>query len=98
MGELAALRVSNLDLLRRRLTVRELVTEVAGRMVFGEPKSHHVRSVPLPRSLAEDLAAACAGKTPNDLLFTAPDGGVLWLRNFGGGCSTRRPRWLGWTG
>lgn len=46
-GEAAALRVSDVDPLRRRLTVARSVTEVAGRMVFGEPKSHHARSVPL---------------------------------------------------
>ncbi len=81
-GELAALRVSSLDLLRRRLTVRESATEVAGHMVFGAPKSSHVRSVPLPRSLVNELAKACVGKAPDDLLFTSPEGGVLWLRNF----------------
>lgn len=81
-GELAALRVSSLDLLRRRLTVRESASEVNGQMVFGTPKSHLVRSVPLPRSLVEDLAALCIGKSADDLLFTAPGGGVLWLRNF----------------
>ncbi len=81
-GELAALRVSSLDLLRRRLTVRESASEVNGQMVFGTPKSHLVRSVPLPRSLVDELAALCVGKAADDLLFTAPGGGVLWLRNF----------------
>ncbi len=81
-GELAALRVESVDPLRRRLTISASVTEVAGHMVFGEPKSHHTRSVPFPRSLTDDLARACAGKGPGDLLFTAPGGGVLWLRNF----------------
>lgn len=81
-GELAALRVSSLDLLRRRLTVSESATEVAGRMVFGPTKSQLVRSVPLPRSLVDELAKVCIGKAPADLLFTAPGGGVLWLRNF----------------
>ena len=80
--ELAALRVSSVGLLRRRLTVSASVTEVNGHLVFGEPKSQHPRPVPFPRSLAADLAAACAGKRPEDLLFTSPDGGVLWLRNF----------------
>ena len=81
-GELAALRIRNVDPLRRRLQIEESATEVDSRMVFGTPKSHQCRSVPVPRSLITDLAAACAGKSPNELLFTAPKGGVLWLRNW----------------
>ncbi len=81
-GELAALRVRNVDPLRRRLRIEESATEVDGRMMFGTPKSHQCRSVPVPRSLVEELAAACTGKTPDDLVFTAPQGGVLWLRNW----------------
>ncbi|MBA3250555.1 MAG: site-specific integrase [Geodermatophilaceae bacterium] len=81
-GELAALRVRNVDPLRRRLQIQESATEVDGTMVFGTPKSHQCRSVPVPRSLIDELAAACAGKAPSDLVFTAPQGGVLWLRNW----------------
>jgi integrase len=81
-GELAALRVSSVEPLRRRLTVAESVTEVDGHMVFGEPKWAHARSVPLPRSLVDDLARACQGRRPDDLLFTAPEGGVLMLHNW----------------
>ena len=81
-GELAALRVRHVDLRRRRLTIAESATEVAGRMVFGAPKSGAARSVPFPRSLVGELEAACAGKAPECLVFTAPEGGVLWLRNW----------------
>jgi integrase len=81
-GELAALRVRHVDLRRRRLTIAESATEVAGRMVFGAPKSGASRSVPFPPSLAGELEAACAGKAPEELVFTAPEGGVLWLRNW----------------
>jgi integrase len=81
-GEAAALRVADVDPLRRRLTVAASVTEVNGRMVFGDPKSHHSRSVPIPASLVAELAAACAGKRPADLVFTAPEGGVLMLHNW----------------
>jgi len=81
-GELAALRVRNVDFLRRRLRIEESATEVDGRMVFGAPKSHQCRSVPVPRSLIQELAGACAGKAPDDFVFTAPQGGVLWLRNW----------------
>jgi integrase len=81
-GELAALRVGRVDLLRRRMEIAESVTEVNGRAVFGTPKSNLPRSVPIPRSLADDLAQLMAGKGADDFLFTAPGGGVLLLRNF----------------
>jgi integrase len=81
-GELAALHVRNVDPLRRRLHVEESVTEVDGVMIFGTPKSHQRRSVPVSRSLIDALAEACVGKSPGDLVFTAPRGGVLMLRNW----------------
>ena len=81
-GELAALRVRRVDLLRRRLEVAESVTEVAGRVVFGTPKTHQRRWVPLPRSLAAELGAELAGKGPDDLVFTSPEGGPLRVNNF----------------
>jgi integrase len=37
-GEFAALRVSQLDLMRRRLEVAQSVTEMNGRAVFGSPR------------------------------------------------------------
>lgn len=80
-GELAALRVRNVDPLRRRLQIEESATEVDGVMVFGTPKSHQCRSVPVPRSLIDEMAAACAGKAPTDLVFTSPKG--AWC-----GCGT----------
>lgn len=81
-GELAALRVRRVDLMRRRLTVAESVTEVGGRAVFGDPKTHQHRSVPVPRVLADQIAEYIAGKGPDDLVFTSPEGAVLRLMNF----------------
>jgi hypothetical protein len=68
--------------MRRRLSVPEAVTEIAGRLVFDTPKSHQQRSVPIPRGIADELAVHLAGKSPDDLVFTAPAGGVLRLENF----------------
>ncbi|MEJ7707703.1 MAG: tyrosine-type recombinase/integrase [Nocardioidaceae bacterium] len=81
-GELAALRTGRVDLLRRRMEIAESVTEVNRRAVFGTPKSNLSRSVPVPRSLTDELAQRRAGKGPDDFVFTAPEGGVLLLRNF----------------
>jgi len=63
--------------------------EVNGRAIFGTPKSHQRRSVPVPRSLIEDLALQVAGKAPGDLVFTSPEGAVLRLMNFRRRCFDR---------
>jgi integrase len=81
-GEVAALRVKRVDLLRRRLTVAESVTEVRGKLVWGTPKSHAARSVPIPRSLVNMLAEACGGLGPDDLIFTTWRGKPLRNLNF----------------
>jgi integrase len=80
--ELAALRVSRVDLMRRRLIIAESVTEVRGKAVFGTTKNHATRSVAAPRSLVDSLAGQLAGRGPDDFVFPAPRGGVLLLRNF----------------
>jgi len=81
-GELAALRVRRLDLLRRRAEIVESVAEVRGALVFSTPKTHQSRSVPVPRFLVDQLAGLVAGKGPDEFVFTAPQGGILRLQNF----------------
>ena len=80
-GELAALRVSRVDLMRRRLIIAESVTEVRGKAVFGTTKNHATRSVAAPRSLVDSLTEQLAGRGPGEFVFPAPRGGVLLLRN-----------------
>lgn len=81
-SELAALRVARLDLMRRRLTVAEAMTEVnGGRIVWGAPKSHESRSVPIPRLLVDDVALHVATKRRDDLVFTTAGGAPLRNRN-----------------
>ncbi|WP_239524222.1 hypothetical protein [Geodermatophilus normandii] len=79
---MAALRVRNVNLLRRRELITEAVADVNGHAVFGTPKTHQRRQVPVPRFLADELAAHVAGKAPADFVFTAEKGGLLHLRNF----------------
>jgi integrase len=81
-GEVAGLRVGRLDLLRRRLTVAETLSEVNGHLVQGTPKSHAARSVPIPGFLVNLLAEAVAGKSPDDLVFTQWRGKPLRNLNF----------------
>lgn len=73
-GEAAGLRVRDLDMLRRRLVVRQNAVEVGSVVVVGTPKTHKQRAVPFPRFLAEALARACEGKGPDELVFAGVDG------------------------
>jgi integrase len=81
-GEVVALTAGHVDMRRRRIEVVDAITEVDGRVVVGTTKTHQRRSVPIPRFLADELATHIAGKAPSDLLFTAPEGGVLRNTNF----------------
>lgn len=81
-GEMAAVRVMDLDLLRRRVNVDQAVTEVGRELVYGTPKNHSRRSVPFPSFLSEMLAAHCEGKRASDFVFTAPAGGALRNKNW----------------
>ncbi|HZZ97446.1 MAG TPA: site-specific integrase, partial [Jatrophihabitantaceae bacterium] len=74
-GEMAALRVHRIDFLRRRALIAESVTLAGNRQVWGTPKGHERREVPIPEFLVEDLACHVAGKQPEELVFTGVRGG-----------------------
>ena len=81
-SEMAALRVGRVDLLRRRLDVAEAMIEVNGaHLVWGTPKSHEARSVPIPRFLVDALAVHVASKHADDLVFVTRSGTPLRNRN-----------------
>src|SRR5215218_3618570 len=81
-SELAALRVRNFDLLRRRVLIEEAVTEVDGKtLAWGTPKTHARRSVPLPRFLVDELARTVVTRPADELAFPSPKGAVLRNRN-----------------
>jgi integrase len=70
-GEMAALRAGRVDLERRRAVIAESVTVVQGRgLVWGTPKTHQRREVPLPRFLVHELAPHLETLAPDDLVFT----------------------------
>jgi integrase len=76
-GELVALRRGRVDTDRRRITVAEAATEVAGELTFGSPKTHEIRTVTAPASVADALAVRLEGMDADDLVFKAPHGGPL---------------------
>jgi integrase len=80
-GEMAALRVQDFDMLRRRVNVSRSVTESGG-LVWSTPKSWERRSVPFPAVLADELALLMVGKGRDELVFTDMRGGVLRNSNW----------------
>ena len=89
-GELSALRISDLELLRRRLTVNQTAVRAGGTISFGPPKTAASRrTVSLPPVLVEVLAEHLQ-RFPSDggFVFTGEKGAVLRSTNF------RRRVWL----
>jgi integrase len=80
-GEMAALRVQDFDMLRRRVNVSRSVTESGG-LVWSTPKTWERRSVPFPAVLCNELAVLMVGKGRDDLVFTDQRGGVLRNSNW----------------
>ena len=74
-GEATALRVRDIDTLRRRLMVAENAVYVNGSILVGTPKTHERRSVPYPKFLTVPIAQACEGKTRDDIVFDDGRGG-----------------------
>ncbi|MBJ8342826.1 tyrosine-type recombinase/integrase [Antrihabitans sp. YC3-6] len=74
-GEMAALTVGDVDMLRRRVHVTKSVTIVEGKHSWGEPKDYQHRWVPLPRFLADVVAPIVAGKASTSLLFAGERAG-----------------------
>lgn len=81
-GEAVALKVSAVNLEKRRVRVVEAASDVGGQLVFGTPKTHEARSVIVPRFVADRLNAHMAGRDRDALVFTAPNGGPLRGSNF----------------
>ena len=51
-------------------------------MTWSTPKTHQSREVPIPRSLIDALVAQAAGKKPEDVLFSSPNGEPIRLANW----------------
>lgn len=83
-GELAGLKKTHLNLLARKLDVREQLSDVNGKRFFDSPKSDQgIRSFTLPRFLAETLEEHIAKFAPTgEMVFTSEEGTMLRDSNF----------------
>lgn len=81
-AEASAVKAGRLAAAQRRLRIVQNYTDVGGVLALGPVKNHEKRSVPVPRSFADELGELAAGRTADALLFTAPEGGPLRYANF----------------
>lgn len=73
-GEAIALRVRDVEFLRRRIAVHENAVQIGSRHAVGPTKGHENRSVPVPEFVLDELSVQCAGKNASDLVFPGRSG------------------------
>ena len=73
-GEAIGLRVKDVDVERRRISVSVNAVEVGREIQVGTPKTHKRRAVPFPRLLEPVLLEQVAGRDGDELLFAGRDG------------------------
>jgi integrase len=86
-GEAAALRVSDVDYLRCRISLTRNAVMVSDRVIVGGLKGHKNRTVAVPRFVIDALSDAAAGKSRDELLWSTaagtpmgpPCAGTSWL-------------------
>ena len=77
-GELARLRVRDVNVLRRRLTVAQAIArDDSGEWVPMEPKSWEQRTVVVPASIMPLIVKAVEGKGLDEFVWERPSGGCL---------------------
>ncbi|WAC92259.1 tyrosine-type recombinase/integrase [Mycobacterium sp. Aquia_213] len=73
-GEAAALRVGDVNFLRRRIDLHRNAVQVGTRIVVGTLKSNQNRAVVLPEFVIEALAEVARGKGRDDLFWPTSSG------------------------
>ena len=81
-GELAALRWTDVDLVRKTLRVARAYSEEAPLGELSPVKDHQARTVPIPAIVSEELASFRADPKPDGLVLPSATGTPLRNRNF----------------
>jgi len=68
-GEAVALRVRDIDFLRRRLTVADNAVQLGVEHAVGHTKSRKVLAVPVPQFVLDELSVQCQGRGREALVF-----------------------------
>lgn len=82
IGELIELRVRDFDAAHGRFTVNRSAVFLPGGVRVGTPKSGKARTIAAGKRAHEILARLCAGKGPDDLIFTSTRGTRVDPKNF----------------
>lgn len=98
-GEAGALRVQDVDFLRRRVELHRNAVAIGRRRVVGTLKSGKARTVALATFVVNELAVTCEGKGRDELIWPSADGGYLgppsstesWLAGAVGRCQRTDP-------
>lgn len=69
-GEAIALRIRDVEFLKRRLTVAENAVQIGARHAVGQTKGKMVRSVPVPEFVLTEISGLCRGKDADELVFS----------------------------
>jgi integrase len=75
-GEAIALRVKDVEFLRRRLVIEDNAVQLGVDHALGQTKGKAIRSVPVPEFVLDQLSPLCADKAAADLVFSS-DGKYL---------------------
>lgn len=76
-GEAIALRVRDVEFLKRRLVVSDNAVQLGVDHAVGQTKGRQVRSVPVPSFVLDHLSPLCRDKEPGALIFGGADGKYL---------------------
>lgn len=76
-GELVALRVADVDFLRRRIHVHTNPVQLGAQFAVWETKGHEARWVPDPQFVVDWLARHCESRERDHLVFSGPAGNNL---------------------
>jgi integrase len=76
-GEAIALRVCDVQFLRRRLSVYQNAVQLGVNHAVGPTKGRKARSVPVPGFVLDKLSTQCAGKAPEDLVVCLQNSGLV---------------------
>jgi integrase len=76
-GEASALRVSDVDFLRRRIELHRNAVAIGKHFEVGSLKSNKNRTVALPQFVIDAIARTAEGKGRDDLLWPSSTGGYL---------------------
>jgi integrase len=82
ISELAGLKVKDIDLEKKQITISRALTSLGGKMTLGPTKNGKSRIVPIMPMIIHDLTDHISNLDPEDFVFRSPEGAPLNIDNF----------------